>query len=53
MVRPPREDAATERAARIQELENELRELRIEHATKDFPRVEAEREFFRKRMIEL
>jgi chromosome segregation ATPase len=65
------EEAATERAARIQELENEIRELRIEYATKvqeleneirelrieyatkDFPRVEAEREFYRKRMTEL
>jgi chromosome segregation ATPase len=47
------EDAATERAARIQELENELRELRIEYANKDVPRVEAEREFYRKRMNEL
>ncbi|MFL5042928.1 MAG: hypothetical protein ACJ8D0_24265 [Xanthobacteraceae bacterium] len=47
------EDAATERAARIQELENELRELRIEYANKDIPRVEAEREFYRKRMNEL
>jgi chromosome segregation ATPase len=47
------EDAATERAARIQELENELRELRIEYAKKDVPRVEAEREFYRKRMNEL
>jgi chromosome segregation ATPase len=47
------EDAATERAARIQELEREVRDLRIEYATKDFPRVEAEREFYRKRMTEL
>ena len=47
------EDAATERAARIQELENELRELRIEYANKDIPRVEAERDFYRKRMSEL
>jgi chromosome segregation ATPase len=47
------EDAATERAARIQELETELRELRIEYAQKDVPRVEAERDFYRKRMNEL
>jgi chromosome segregation ATPase len=47
------EEAATSRAARIQELERELREALTEFAAKDFPRVEAEREFYRKRMQEL
>jgi chromosome segregation ATPase len=47
------EQAATERAARIQELERELQELRTDYAKKDVPRLEAEHEFYRRRMTEL
>jgi chromosome segregation ATPase len=46
-------DAATNRAARVQDLEQELSQVRTEFAVKDFPRVEAERDFYRKRMQEL
>jgi chromosome segregation ATPase len=46
-------EAATNRAARIQELEQELSQVRTEFAANDFPRVEAERDFYCKRMQEL
>jgi len=46
-------EVATKRAARVQDLEQELSDVRTEFAGKDFPRVEAERDFYRKRMQEL
>ena len=46
-------EAATKRALRVQELEQELLAARTEIATIDYPRLEAERAFYRKRADEL
>ena len=46
-------EAATQGALRVQELEQELLTARIEFATKDFDRVEAERAFYSQRANEL
>src|SRR6516164_4584185 len=45
--------AATEYALRGQELERELLAARTEIATNDYPRLEAERAFYLKRVVEL
>jgi len=45
--------AATQRAARVQELERELEAARIAFAEKDFPRLEAENAFYTRRVSEL
>ena len=46
-------EAATKRSLRVQELEQELLAARTEIATIDYPRLEAERAFYRKRADEL
>jgi hypothetical protein len=46
-------EAATKHASRAQQLDRELLALRTEIATKDYPRLEAERAFYSKRVIEL
>ena len=46
-------ESAAKQALRVQELERELLAARTEIATKDFPRVEAERAFYLKRVGEL
>jgi hypothetical protein len=46
-------EAATKHASRAQQLDRELLALRTEMATKDYPRLEAERAFYSKRVIEL
>jgi hypothetical protein len=46
-------EAATEQAARAQTLDRDLLALRTEIAAKDYPRLEAERAFYSKRVIEL
>ena len=43
-------EAATQRAARVQELERELQAVRTELAAKDVPRLEAERAFYLEQM---
>lgn len=47
------QDVRTECAGRVQDVERELLELRTQFAVKDFPRLEAERAFYCKRMQEL
>src|SRR5436190_17475448 len=46
-------EAASEQAARAQRLDQDLLALQTEIATKDYPRLEAERAFYSKRVIEL
>jgi chromosome segregation ATPase len=46
-------EAATKCSLRVQELEQELTAARTEIATNDFFRVQAERDFYRKRIVEL
>src|SRR5438045_434265 len=46
-------EAAAEQAARAQTLDRDLVAFRTEIATKDYPRLEAERAFYSKRVIEL
>jgi hypothetical protein len=46
-------EAATEQAVRAQRLDQDLLALRTEIATKDYPRLEAERAFYSKRVTEL
>jgi hypothetical protein len=46
-------EAATEQAARAQRLDQDLLALRTEIAAKDYPRLEAERAFYSKRVVEL
>jgi hypothetical protein len=46
-------EAATKHASRAQELDRELLAVRTEIATKDYPRLEAERAFYSKRVVEL